>query len=146
MPTRCTKTTHDDYCPLVRGVEGDLEHPRVLLLVTVVVGDMLARKTYESGFRRVAEDLALLEGYVCLVELDVRVESRDVDHLAHTRSVEGKHFGRIGIIVGLECREHPETAPEVGHCHLVARQGTRLIGGQKSQLWGERSVHYALRA
>jgi hypothetical protein len=90
--------------------------------VLVVTGaEPFTSEASEASLRSIAEDLPLGERHISLVELDARVERRDVDHLRHTGSLKGKGRCCCVVIVRLESGEHAPAAPEVRNCHLIAR-------------------------
>ena len=91
--------THDDECPLVRGVEGDLEHLGMLLLMLVEVPQVSASKANEACLRSITENRTLFEWNVCPVKLDPRVERRDVHGLAHAWCVNREIGGVRAVVV-----------------------------------------------
>ncbi len=85
-PHRKTDITYNDQRPLIRRIERHLKDLRMLLVVRIIVLNIPPSKARETRLRSVAEDLALRKGHVRLVELDARVERRNVRHLAHARA------------------------------------------------------------
>lgn len=121
----------DDKRPFVCRVERHLKHLGEALLVLVIPrAELAACKARETRLCCVPENLPLVEGHVRLVELDARVERCDVDHLRHARRLERERRCRLLVVVRLEGRVHPPTAPEVRDRHLVARQSSRLVRGE----------------
>lgn len=97
-----TTFTYDDERPLVRGVEGDLEHLGMLLLMLVEVPQVSACEPYEASLRSITEDCTLVEWNVRPVKLDARVERGDVDGLAHAWCIdrEGRRVRTVVVRLG----------------------------------------------
>lgn len=121
--------THNHQSPFIRRIEWDLKDLGMSLLMPVKVLQVPASKAYQTSFRSVSEDGALVEWHVRLIELDTGIQSSDVNRFAHSWRIDRK--GRcIGcIVVRLEGRVHLFAGPDVGDCHLIPGECAGLVRG-----------------
>ena len=93
--------THNDQGPFIRGIEGNLEHLRVLLQVFVIVGNIPTREACKASLSSISQNLSLIEWNVRLVKLDARIESGDVNGFTHARRINGECCSLLVVVIGL---------------------------------------------